>query len=335
MSFLIKLEPNGSQFQVDSGETILAAALRHNVELESSCRSGFCGTCIVELLHGDITYPNGKPPALTGQPPNLCLPCQAVPLSDVSLCTTIAAKLDASNVAKEFICKVESYQELSHDVVGLKLRLAGSEKLNFLAGQYIEVILDDEQRRCFSIANAPFNNAGIELQIRRVPGGHFTQNILPNLSVGKSLRINAPLGNFTLRNTERPLLFIAGGTGFSPIKALIEQALKDNPQRSIQLYWGVRSRRDVYLPELPKQWAKAFSTFKFVPVLSEPDADWQGRRGFVHQVVVADHADLSGFEAYLAGPPVMVNAASAALAALGLKAENIFADVFAYAAIKT
>lgn len=336
MTFTIKLEPCGTEFTTAAGETILAAALRHNVELDHSCKSGVCGTCMVELLHGNITYPNGQPTALLGQTPTVCLVCQAVPQSNIACRTTLATRLDAPIVPREFICKIHNYQELSHDVVGLTLRLPGSERLNFLAGQYLEVILDHEQRRCFSIANPPHaasvrGEGLIELHIRRVPGGEFTGRILPNLKPGKSLLVNAPLGTFTLRNTLRPLLCVAGGTGFAPIKAIIEQALQENPHRTINLYWGVRARRDLYLSEVPQRWEQEYSNFKFIPVLSEPDADWQGRRGFVHQAMCTDHPDPSGMDAYVAGPPAMVEAARVGLLNSGLKPEHLFIDAFVYA----
>ena len=230
-------------------------------------------------------------------------------------------------------CKVEERRQLSHDVIRLKLILPEGQRLQFLAGQYLDFILKDGRKRAFSIANAPHDDAFIELHIRHIEGGEFTDHVFSDMAKSEVLRIQAPLGRFTLREeSQRPMIFVAGGTGFAPIKGMIEHAFHAGIRRPMHLYWGVRSRRDLYLPDLPAQWDRDYSEFHFVPVLSEPDADWAGRTGFVHQAVVRDHPDMSSFDAYLAGPPVMVQAGRRAFEDAGLSLEHMFSDAFEYAA---
>jgi CDP-4-dehydro-6-deoxyglucose reductase len=217
-------------------------------------------------------------------------------------------------------------------VVRLYLKLPEGERLQFLAGQYLDFILPDDRRRAFSIANAPHDDKLIELHIRLVDEGEFTHFIFEQLNEKAILRVEAPFGNFYLReNSSRPIIFMAGGTGFAPVKGIIEHAFAEAIKRPMHLYWGVRSKRDLYMDELPRQWAEHHDNFSYTPVLSEPDADWQGRTGFVHDAIVEDFEDLSGYEIYASGPPVMVNAGVEAFPAAGLPLEHYFSDAFEYA----
>jgi CDP-4-dehydro-6-deoxyglucose reductase len=228
---------------------------------------------------------------------------------------------------------VDAKEQLAHDVIRLHLKLPEGQRLQFLAGQYLDFILRDGRKRAFSIANAPHDDTFIELHVRHVEGGEFTDHVFSAMKDKEILRIQAPLGRFTLREeSQRPLIFVAGGTGFAPIKGMIEHAFHTGIHRSMHLYWGVRSKRDLYLPDLPVQWERTHSNFRFIPVLSEPDADWAGRTGFVHQTVAADHPDMSGFDVYMAGPPVMVQAGRRAFEDAGLTLEHMFSDAFEYAA---
>jgi CDP-4-dehydro-6-deoxyglucose reductase len=332
MSFTVHIEPSGHQISVEPDETVLEAALRQGVGLPYGCRNGACGTCMGELLQGELDYPSGKTDALDGQTPGACLLCQAVPRGDLR-CRVAEIELAQEIPARLLPCRVERREQLAHDVVRLYLKLPEGQRLQFLAGQYLDFILRDGRRRAFSIANAPHDDALIELHIRHVAKGAFSDHVFSDMAEKEILRIQAPLGSFTLHEqSPRPLLFVAGGTGFAPIKGMIEHAFHIGIQRPMHLYWGVRSRRDLYLPELPERWTRGHPEFRFVPVLSEPDANWQGARGFVHQAVLADHPDISSFDAYLAGPPVMVEAGSRAFMAAGLSPEHIFSDAFVYAA---
>lgn len=331
MTFDIQTQPAGHHFEAKAGETLLEAALRQGVILPYGCRGGQCGSCIATLISGKIAYPSGNIQALEGREPSACLVCQAVPESDLVLGVTEiqgAAEIEIRTLP----CRVVDKEFLNHDVVRLFLKLPENQRLAFLAGQYLDFLLEGGKRRAFSIANAPHNDDLIELHVRHVPGGQFTSFIFDALAEKAILRIQAPLGTFTLReNSVRPIILVGGGTGFAPIKGIIEHALHIGISGPIEFYWGVRTRNDLYLPDLPRQWARDHAHFRYTPVLSEPDPDWTGRTGFVHAAVLADHPDMSGFDVYMAGPPIMVETGSKAFATAGLSREHMFSDAFAYA----
>jgi CDP-4-dehydro-6-deoxyglucose reductase len=319
---------------VADGETVLAAALRQHVGLPYGCRNGQCGSCAAKLLAGGVAYPEGEPPALQDQPADTCLTCKAVPTSDLRL--QVREAQTAAQIEPRLLpVRVHKIEHLAHDVIRLYLKLPENQRLQFLAGQYLDFLLADGKRRAFSIANAPHDDQFIELHIRHVDGGKFTDWVFSQMQEKAILRINAPLGSFTLdEDSQRPMLFVGGGTGLAPLKGQIEHAFYEGVSRPMQLYWGVRSRRDLYLPDLPRQWEAEHANFRFAPVLSEPDPDWDGRRGWVHEAVLADHPDLSGFDVYMAGPPPMIIAARDAFRAAGLADEHMFSDSFEYAAKK-
>jgi len=331
MTFDIQTQPAGHHFEANAGETLLEAALRQGVILPYGCRGGQCGSCIATLISGKIAYPSGNIQALEGREPSACLVCQAVPESDLVLGVTEiqgAAEMEIRTLP----CRVVDKEFLNHDVVRLFLKLPENQRPAFLAGQYLDFLLEGGKRRAFSIANAPHNDDLIELHVRHVPGGQFTSFIFDALAEKAILRIQAPLGTFTLReNSVRPIILVGGGTGFAPIKGIIEHALHIGIPGPIELYWGVRTRNDLYLPDLPRQWARDHAHFRYTPVLSEPDPDWTGRTGFVHAAVLSDHPDMSGFDVYMAGPPIMVETGSNAFATAGLSREHMFSDAFAYA----
>jgi CDP-4-dehydro-6-deoxyglucose reductase len=325
------VEPSGHQFEVADGETVLAAALRHNVGLPYGCRNGKCGSCAAQLLAGSVDYPGEAPAALEGAAAGTCICCQAVPHSDLRLQAREVERAAELEV-RILPCRVVQIDHLAHDVIRLWLKLPEQQRLQFLAGQYLEFLLADGRARAFSIANAPHDDELIELHLRHVPGGRFTDHVFSQMREKAILRIRAPLGTFVLReDSPRPMLFVAGGTGFAPIKGMIEHAFHVGIDRPMHLYWGVRAERDLYLPELPRQWAQAHPNFRFTPVLSEPDPGWQGRRGFVHAAVLADYPELDDVDVYMAGPPVMIEAARDAFAAAGLPQDRLYSDAFEYA----
>ncbi len=332
MSFTVHIEPSGHRFSVEADETVLDAALRQNVGLPYGCRNGACGACVGSLEAGEVDYPSGKTEALTQAGEGACLLCQAVPRSDLT-CRVNELELAEEIAPRLLPCRVDGKEQLAHDVMRLYLKLPEGDRLQFLAGQYLDFMLKDGRRRAFSIANAPHDDEFIELHIRHVDGGEFTDHVFSAMETREVLRIQAPLGRFTLREeSDRPMIFVAGGTGFAPVKGIIEHAFYTGVTRPMTLYWGVRSLRDLYLPDLPRQWEREHANFRFVPVLSEPDAGWEGKSGFVHQVVAQEHPDISGFDVYMAGPPVMVNAGREVFEAAGLTLENMFSDAFEYAA---
>ncbi|MCG6861155.1 MAG: CDP-6-deoxy-delta-3,4-glucoseen reductase [Chromatiaceae bacterium] len=332
MSFNVRTEPGGHAFEVEDGENLLAAALHHGIGLPYGCRNGQCGTCAATLLEGEITYPGGAPGLLLGQSEDTCLTCQAVPQSDL-LIEVHEVTTTAEVQVRTLPCRVVAKEQMNHDVVRLYLKLPDGQRLQFFAGQYLDFILADGRKRAFSIANAPHDDELVELHVRHVPGGEFTDYVFDSMKEKTIMRIQAPLGTFILReDSDRPMIFMGGGTGFAPIKGIIEHALHLGIERAMHLYWGVRARRDLYLPQLPEQWARDHKNLTYTPVLSEPDDDWAGRTGFVHEAVIADYPDISGFDVYMSGPPVMVDAGRQAFEARGLTMDHMFSDAFEYAA---
>ncbi len=332
MSFRVRTDPGDHVFEVQPGERLLDAALRQGIRLPYGCRDGRCGSCAAKLVEGVVTYPSDNIEALDGEPPDTCLTCQAVPQGDLLL--HVAEIETVADIQVRILpCRVVEKQQLNHDVVRLYVKLPETQRLHFLAGQYLDFILRDGRRRAFSIANAPHDDDLIELHIRHVPGGEFTDYVFDSVKDRTIMRIRAPLGTFVLREeSDRPMIFMGGGTGFAPLKSMIEHAFHVGIERPMHIYWGVRSRRDLYLAELPERWAREHANLTYTPVLSEPDVDWNGRTGFVHEAVIADHPDMIGFDVYMSGPPVMVHAGRIAFEARGLDIAHMFSDAFEYAA---
>lgn len=330
MTFTVTISSSGHQFEAEENETILDAAIRQNIALPYGCRNGRCGSCAADLVSGDVSY-YARPPALEDLGAGKCLPCQGFAASDLQIGVR-EAESTADIEVRLLPCRVHAVDHLAHDVVRLMLKLPEGQRLQFQAGQYLDFLLADGRRRAFSIANAPHDDEFIELHIRHVDGGEFTDWVFSQMQEKTILRIQAPLGTFVLdEESPRPMIFMGGGTGFAPLKGQIEHAFHIGISRPMVLYWGVRATRDLYLPALPEEWAAAHDNFRFVPVLSEPEDGWQGRRGWVHEAVLADIPDVSGHELYMAGPPVMVNAARDAFRAAGMPDEQMHYDSFDYA----
>lgn len=332
MGYRVSIKPSGHQLEVFAGESLLDAALRQGIGLPYSCRNGLCGTCICHLESGTLDYPKGRSSILDGLDESLVLACQARPTSDLVIrANEIATARDIK--PRTMPAKITRLNRLNHDVMQLLLSLPEGQRMQFLAGQYLEIILPNGHRRAFSIANAPHQDEFIELHVRHIAGGEFTDMVFAQMQEKAILRIHAPLGNFVLReDSPRPSILIAGGTGFGPCKGIIEHSLHLGQQRPIHLYWGARSRRDLYMPELAEGWVEEHPHIRFTPVLSEPDDDWSGRRGFVHEAVLGDFASLAEYDVYMAGPPPMIHAAQDKFAAAGLPLERLYSDAFEYGA---
>lgn len=335
MSFKVHVQPSGHEFTVEGEETILQAALRQGYGFPYGCRNGSCGSCKGKLLAGELDYGTYQAKALSDaeRAAGYALLCQAKPMSDVAI---QVRELDTASgiVVKVLPCRVARLEQLSHDVVRIFLKLPAAERLQFFAGQYIDILLRDGRRRSFSIANAPHDDEFIELHIRIIEGGLFTGDVFNSLKEKAILRIQGPLGSFYLReDSQRPIILVAGGTGFGPIKGIIEHALAEKTARPMHLYWGVKAKRDLYLDALAQGWADSHANFTYTPVLSQPSADdyWQGRRGYVPANVLTDFPELSRFEVYASGPPAMVHASQVAFVGSGLPAEHFYADPFEFA----
>lgn len=333
MAYKVKVKPSGHEFEVEQGETILDAAMRQSIDLPYGCRSGACGSCVGYLLKGDVVYED-EPIALTDEmlEQNQVLFCSAMAASDIEISVEEIEGLAGVEIRK-LRCRVDKKAQLCHDVIQLKLKLAGDQRLQFHAGQYIEFILDDGKRRAFSIANAPHDDEHIELHIRHVDGGVFTDFLFAEMPDKAMLRIEGPLGTFFLREqSERPILLVGGGTGFGPLKGIIEHALHIGIKQPIYVFMGVRALRDLYMQDMVKPWIQ--KGVKFTPVLSDPmeEDNWQGETGFVHEVVAKTYDDMSGFDIYMSGPPPMVHAAVDLFTQKGASREHMFSDAFEYSA---
>ncbi|MDD4963033.1 MAG: CDP-6-deoxy-delta-3,4-glucoseen reductase [Gallionella sp.] len=333
MSFQITLQPSGHQFANADNETVLEAALNHGYTLPYSCRDGVCGVCKGSIVAGTVDYGKHGASALTPAEKHagLALFCCAKPLSDLTIvCREVNGIQDIQ--VKTLPSRVQVMNKVSEDVMVLKLKLPANERLQFMAGQYIDILQKDQKPRSFSIANAPHNDEHIELHIRNIAGGHFTQHVFNEMKVRDILRFKGPLGTFFLReDSTQPIIMVASGTGFAPVKAMIEHALHIGIQRPIHFYWGGRKLTDLYLTDLVKHWEA--QGVKFTPVLSEPQTEdhWQGRTGFVHQAVLEDYADMSGYDVYVCGAPVVVEAAHRDFTTLrSLPRESFYSDAFTF-----
>ncbi len=333
MPHIVTLESNGKQFPVETGETVLGAARRAGLALPYSCLSGVCGSCKATVLTGTCHYPHNPPSGLNALElaHHQALLCQAVPLSDLRI--AVREVTSVADIPKRVMpLKVVGKVLLAPDVMRLQLATPKADRLRYLPGQYLDVLLAGGKRRAFSIANAPHLSATIELHVRHVSGGGFTSYVFDELPLGAILRVEGPLGTFVPReDSERPMIFMAGGTGFAPIKALIEHFLHLGSRRRIHLYWGARNRAELYLLELPQTWARDVATLRFIPVVSQSSADTGLRAGMVHEAVLQDHPQLGDFDVYMSGPPIMIDTARRAFIAAGLPEDRLYYDSFDYA----
>ena len=327
----VTIQPAGRSFEVDDSETVLAAAIRQGIGLPYGCQDGACGSCKCRWISGAFDLAQHQLKALSEQERNagMVLTCRMHPREDVVI---ECADLPAADMfpVRKMPCRVQSLEFPAPDVAVLRLQLPANEAFRYHAGQYLQFILRDGSRRSYSMANAPDGQPAVQLHIRHMPGGKFTDQVFGGLKERDILRMEGPYGSFYLREQgERPLVLLASGTGLAPIKAIIEQLEADGSTRQATLYWGGRRRADLYLMD----WALAQSArlpwLRFVPVLSEPDSDWQGRTGFVHRAVMEDLPDLSGHEVYACGSPLMVDAARTDFGRdCGLPESSFHADAF-------
>jgi len=334
----VRIEPHGRTLKVAPGEPVLQAALAAGLNLPHSCKSGHCSSCRARLLAGEIYYPNGRPPGITAEEAGSgqLLLCQARPRSDL----VVEARLIA-NVAdveiKTLPCRIARLTALAPDVLQVMLRLPAVERLRFHAGQYLDVLLEGGRRRSFSIACPPHDAGLLELHVRRVAGGGFTERLFgagaAPLASGSLLRIEGPMGQFSYRDGAGPAIMVAGGTGFSPLKSMLRHVLETGISRRIHFYWGARHAADVYEEERMLGWTRRHPQLDFTAVLSEASRVEAAhhRTGWVHDAVLADHPDLSGFEVYAAGPPAMIEAMRSAFPRHGLPPQRLYFDSFDYA----
>ncbi len=333
MTFKVTVQPSGRVFDCEAGDTVLAAALRAGVGLPYGCKNGACGSCKGKLLAGAVIHGPHQVKALPGaeEEAGRALFCCARPQSDITIEVREVSGLGDFPVRK-MPSRVARMERVADDVMLIWLQLPATDKLQYRAGQYVEFILKDGKRRSYSLANAPHVDEQVSLHIRHMPGGVFTDHVFSGMQERDILRFEGPLGSFFLReDSDKPIVLIASGTGFAPVKAIIEQAIHGKSGRQMTLYWGARRPGDLYMRALCEAWAATVPGFRFVPVVSDalPEDAWQGRTGFVHQAVMADFPDLSGHQVYACGAPIVVDSAQRDLVErCGLPADEFYADAF-------
>lgn len=332
-SFSITVEPSGRHFTVGDGETLLLAGIRQGINLPYGCKDGACGSCKCKMLRGSVEHRNHQSKALSAdeEANGYVLTCCATPLTDVVLESRQVTEAGALPV-KKMPTRVSSLRKASSDVMVIQLQLPANDTFTYRAGQYVEFILRDGARRSYSMANAPHQGPGIELHIRHMPGGKFTDHVFGGMKEKEILRIEGPFGSFFLReDSDKPIILLASGTGFAPVKALIEHMQHQGISRQATLYWGARRPADLYMQDWVEKQLKTMPYLRFVPVVSDALAEdtWSGRTGFVHQAVMQDFPDLSRHEVYACGAPVVVESARRDFVAqCGLDADGYYADAF-------
>jgi CDP-4-dehydro-6-deoxyglucose reductase, E3 len=333
MAFTTTIQPSGHSFPVEADETILEAGLRHGYTLPYSCRDGVCGACKGKVLQGEVDHGKYQGSTLSDAEKSvgMALFCCAKPKSDLVIeCREVKTLNDIP--VRTLPTRVHKMEKLADDVMIIYLKLPANERLQFLSGQYIDILQKEGKPRSFSLANAPHDDEFLELHIRNITGGSFTHHVFTEMKERDILRIKGPLGTFFLReDSDKPIIFVASGTGFAPIKGIIEHALQIGIQRPMHFYWGARTLADLYMLDKAQEWEKR--GIKFTPVLSEalPTDNWKGRTGFVHQAVMEDYADLSGHQVYACGAPVVVEAAHRDYTSQRkLPNEEFFSDAFTF-----
>lgn len=333
MSFQVTVQPSGRQFSCDAGESILTAAIRAGVGLPYGCKNGACSSCKGKLVAGQVEHGPHQERALSGHEQQLgyALFCVAKPQSDVTIEAREVAGVGEIPVRKLPV-RVAKLDKVADDVIVLSLQLPANDRLQYKAGQYVEFLLRDGKRRSYSMATAPHKDEPMSLHIRHLPGGLFTDQVFTTLKERDILRIEGPLGTFFLReDSDKPIVLLASGTGFAPIKAIVEQLEHAGSTRPVTLYWGGRRPQDLYMDALCQQWQRDLPNFTYVPVVSnaQPEDQWSGRSGFVHRAVMEDFPDLSGHQVYACGAPIVVESAQRDFSAqCGLPEDEFYADSF-------
>jgi CDP-4-dehydro-6-deoxyglucose reductase len=335
----ISLSTSRRSFSAAPDRPVLDAALDAGINLPHSCKSGNCGACRARLLRGEVDYPNGKPLGLSDSEAaeGLILLCQAHPRTDLSLETFEVTAADLALV-KRLPCRIERAERWSHDVMSVYLRLPAAERFEFKPGQYIDILLSGGRRRSFSIASPPHDSRLLELHVRRAPGGEFTEQLFTGGISNALLTIEGPLGHFIYRPPTRlssgkdaPMLLVGGGTGLAPLMSMLRHVIENGLRREMWLYWGVRNERDLYARASLEQMTRRCADLRYLAVLSEPSAQWHGRRGMVHQSVLGDIEQLERYDVYASGPPAMIEAVRSEFVRRGVAAARLSFDSFDYA----
>jgi CDP-4-dehydro-6-deoxyglucose reductase len=317
MQYNIEIQPSGVHYK--SNENILNDALSQSVPLEHSCKTGECGACSAEILSGVIENEKGEQ-VKSGT----ILTCQSKAISDVVLKANYYPEL--VHIKQQTLpCKVASFDLVTDDIIIIKLRFPPTAKFDYLPGQYVDLSYKGI-KRSYSIANAHSNSKELELHVRKVPQGKMSELLFGRLKVNELMRMEGPKGTFFIRNSNKALILLAGGTGIAPIKAIVEELIAKRSEQIIHIYWGMNEQKSFYLPALEKL-AEQYSNIFFIPVLSGTEL-WDGRMGFVHQAIIDDFDSLATYDVYACGSPLMINAAKQDFISKELPEESFFSDAF-------
>ena len=331
--FSVTVQPSGRSFTVPGGDTVLTAGINQGIGLPYGCKDGACGSCKCKMLSGAVVHGNHQSKALSPEEEanGYVLTCCATPQSDLVLESRQVTEAGALPI-KKMPTRVSSMRKASDEVMVIQLQLPANDTFAYRAGQYVEFILRDGARRSYSMANAPHLGPGVELHIRHMPGGKFTDHVFGAMKEKEILRIEGPFGSFFLReDSDKPIILLASGTGFAPVKALIEHIQHQGIERSVALYWGARRPSDLYMQDWVQTQLAVMPTLSFIPVVSEAaESDaWSGRTGFVHRAVMQDFPDMRAHQVYACGAPIVVESARTDFVAqCGLDVDEFFADAF-------
>ena len=330
--FSVQVQPSGRTFETLPGEALLAAGIRQGIGLPYGCKDGACGSCKCKMISGTVVHREHQSKALTPEEEaqGFVLTCCAVAQSDLVLESKQVTELGALPI-KKMPTRVSTLQRQSDDVMVMQLQLPANDNFAYRAGQYVEIILRDGSRRSYSMANAPHESDAVQLHIRNLPQGYFSDAMLKNIQVGDFLKLELPHGDFWLReDSERPMLMVAGGTGFAPIKSILDHIVRQKLQRTVHLYWGARTQDGIYAADVLVRWAQQSPGWVIHPLLSNATdvSAWTGRVGFVHEAVRADFKDLSDWDVYACGGMPMVTVLREVCSKLGLSDENFYSDAF-------
>lgn len=339
MSFKVSLFPGPHHFETTADATLLESALDAQLLVPYGCRDGACGACKGKVLTGEVDHGRSPETTLSAEEraQGMLLMCCAHAQSDLSIeCREVRSANDIP--IRKLPCRVMNLEKAAEDVMILTVKLPPAEEFRFRAGQYIDFLLPGGLRRSFSIANAPAQGDTLEFHIRHIPGGQFTGQVFTRMKAKDILRMEGPLGSFFLREApeeggNKPIILLAGGTGFAPIKSIVEAMQAQGTIRPTTLYWGARTLAGLYQHALAERWAQEIPGFQYVPVLSdEVPSGWTGHKGLVHHAVIRDYPDMSGYQVYACGAPAMIEAARQDFTqTCGLPAQAFFADAFSFA----
>ena len=342
MTFTITIEPSGRSYTAEPDEAMLAAGIRQGIGLPYGCKDGACGSCKCKLVSGTVVHGPHQAKALSAEEEaaGFVLTCCGVAHSDVVIESRQVTEAGAFPI-KKMPVRVSALERVSDDVIVMRLQLPAADAFQYHAGQYVEFLLRDGDRRSYSMATAPHNQAQqpqMELHLRHMPGGKFTDHVFGAMKEKDILRIEGPYGSFFLReDSDKPIVMLASGTGFAPIKAVLEHMAFKGITRPVTLYWGGRRPADLYQARWVEAQMATMPNLRYVPVVSDALAEdqWTGRTGFVHRAVLQDFADLSGHEVYACGAPIVIESAQRDFVAqASLPSECFFADSFTSAADK-